>query len=69
VTLYCLDGVNSNGTNGWTHGGIVGVLTRSIVAPVVCEVQFVPLREMIHQRNDIEDHTIICNCFVKLSSV
>jgi len=38
VTLYCLDGVNSNSTNGWTQGSIVGVVTRSIVTPVVCEV-------------------------------
>jgi hypothetical protein len=36
MALYCLDGVNSDSTNGWTHGSIVGVVTRSIVTPVVC---------------------------------
>jgi len=38
VTLYCLDGVNSYGTNGWTQGCIVGVVTWSVITPVVCEV-------------------------------
>jgi len=61
--------VNSNGTNDWTQGNIVGVVTMSLVTTVVCEVQFMPVREMIHQRNDIVDHTIMCNCFVKLSSL
>jgi len=33
VTLYCLDGVNSNCTNGWTQGSVVGIVTRFIVTP------------------------------------
>jgi hypothetical protein len=66
---YCSDGVNSNSTNGWTQGSIVGVLTRSIVTAVVSEVQFMSLRDMVHHRNDIVDRTVICNCCVKLSSL
>lgn len=61
--------MNSKGTNDGTQGSIVGVVSKSIVTPVVCEVQFMPVREMIHQRNDIVDHTTICSCFVKLSSL